>query len=346
MTFSIPAARVLRAALASVVGANTLVAQRPPPLSDFLRLSIGLDAAQIAAVEQGDPIVRVLETENPRDVAMFGVIVTPARREDYVRRVLNFRRWLAVPNRVRFGVFSDPAVASDVQSLVIDARDANEAKRCRPGSCKFKLPAAEMRRVREEVDWTSRDMRAQLSAFAQRRLVVYVNNYRAWGDSALVTYDDRGGVRASDTFAALLDQSPFVFAYAPKLVSYFRLYPFAKLDGASEVIFWSEDAASRLRRTLNVNHLVVYTPPTSPGITLVASKQIYAKHYFEGALDLTSIVDRAEGGSYVAILRRYRFDNLPSGGLLNIKGRVVNSLRDKMIADLKREKAGAEGAPR
>lgn len=348
MTKTFSAARVLRAALVGIVCATALNAQQPPQpparLSQFLRESIGLDAAQIAAVERGEPIVRVLETQNPRDVAMFGVITTAVPRAAFVRNLQDFRSSLAVPSRVRFGIFSDPPVASDVQSLVIDAKDAEDAKKCKPGNCKFKLPATEMRRVRDEVDWSSNDMQAQLSAFAQRRLLIYVTNYRAWGDSALVVYDDRGGTRASDAFAALLSESPYVYQYAPALVNYFRMYPDAKLDGAAEVIFWSEDAAPRLRRTLNVNHLVVYTPPDLPGMTLVASKQIYAKHYFEGAFDLTSIIDRGENGSYFVVLRRYRFDNLPSGGLLNIKGRVINSLRDKMKADLEREKAQAERA--
>jgi hypothetical protein len=78
-------------------------------------------------------------------------------------------------------------------------------------------------------------------------------------------------------------------------------------------------------------------------MTIVASKQIYAKHYFEAAFDLMSIIDKTgASGSYLVVLRRYRFDNLPSGGLLNIRGRVLSSLRDKMAADLRREKAQAE----
>ena len=35
-------------------------------------------------------------------------------------------------------------------------------------------------------------------------------------------------------------------------------------------------------------------------------------------------------------IRRYRFDHMPSGGLLNIRGRVANGLRDNVLADLRR----------
>jgi hypothetical protein len=344
MRQSFPAVRSLSLWLIAVTA--PLSAQQPPRLAQFLRQGIGLDAAQIAAVERGEPVVKTLEAANPRDVAVFGIIMTSASRESAVRRLKDFRASLATPTRVRFGIFSDPAVAADVQALVIDAKDADDAKKCKPGDCNFKLAGAEMEKLKTEVDWSAKDMQAQLSAYAQRRLIEYVTDYRARGDSALASYDDRGGVSAGAAFAALLAESPYVYQYAPAVASYLRNYPREKLEGATEGIFWAEDALPRLRRTLNVNHIVVYSPPDTR-MTLVATKQIYAKHYFEAAFDLMSVIDRDPqpgGGSYVIVLRRYRFDNLPSGGLLNIKGRVLNSLKEKMAVDLAREKTQSERA--
>src|SRR5213592_590568 len=65
--------------------------------------------------------------------------------------------------------------------------------------------------------------------------------------------------------------------------------------GAAEILFWSEDVLPHLRPILTVTHLVVYTPPELPSMTLVAAKQLYAKHYFEAAVDLTSAIDRGTG---------------------------------------------------
>jgi len=319
-------------------------AQQPAQLTQFLRESVRLDLAQMAAVDQGKPVVQILDTEHKRDIAVFGIISVAAPRASIVSNLLDFRASLASPTRVRFGILSDPAVAADVQALVIDKDDASDARKCKPGDCTFKLPATEMRKIQQEVDWKARDIQAELSAYARRRLLAYVTDYRARGDSALVVYDDRGGVSASDAFADLLKDGPYVYRYAPALANYLRTYPRDKLEGAKEVIFWSEDAAPHLRRTLNVNHLVVYTPPELPDMTLVASKQLYAKHYFEAAFDLMSVIDKSgtTPGSYIVVVRRYRFDNLPSGGLLNIRGRVLNSLRDRLAEDLNREKTRAE----
>jgi hypothetical protein len=106
-----------------------------------------------------------------------------------------------------------------------------------------------------------------------------------------------------------------------------------------------------MQRVLRITHQSIYSPPELPGTTMIAAKQIYADHYFEAGLELLGVVDRgvaaagseAPGITLVAD-RRYRFDNLPSGGLLNIRGRVTNGLRDNALADLQRLKRETEAA--
>ena len=312
----------------------------PATLVRFLREGIGLDSAQLALIERGDAVVKVLETRDRRDVAVFGIIAADVPRDVYIGRVRDFRTSLRTPTRARLGIFSDPATAADVEAVTISARDVREMKDCRPGDCVVKLPAADMQRIRETVNFSAPDLQAQLSAYARRRLVEYVTDYRRRGDSAMAIYDDRGNVNvhASEAFAGMLAESPYIYQNVPSIGRYFSAYPRDTLAGATEVLFWSEDVMTRLRPILSVTHQIVYTPPELPEVTLVAAKQLYANHYFEAAVDLTCVVDRP-GGSYLLVLRRYRFDNMPSGGLLNIRGRAVGALRDQLIADLRRQKA-------
>ena len=329
--------------------ATAVHAQQPPrALTQFLRESVGLDAAQLAQVQRGEAIVKVLETQHPRDVAIFGIVTADASRESYVRHLSDFERSLRSPWRIRLGIFSAAGSPADVQGVMLERQDAEDLRKCRPGKCDFKLPATEMARIQERIDWSNGNQSTQVTAYARQRLLDYVSDYRARGDAAMVVYDDRGNVRASDAFADLLAQSPYVYQYAPSFAGYLSAYPRTKLDGVREVLFWSETAAPRMRRTLTVSHLALYSPPELPGTTLAAAKQIYANHYFEAAFDLTTIVDRdgpgARPGIYLLVLRRFRFDNLPSGGLLNIRGKVIGSLRDQMLADLVRDKTAAEGS--
>jgi hypothetical protein len=317
-----------------------LLQAAPPQLTQFLQHSIGFDAQQLTAVERGDAVVKVLETHDRRDVAVFGIITIPQGREAYVRALRNFATSLRTPTRTQLGIFSNPATATDVAAVTINSRDVAEIKNCKPGDCVVKLPAADMQRLHDEINWSApaADVQVQLSAYARRRLVEYVTDYRRRGDSAMAIYDDRGNlnVRSSEAFAAQLAESPYVYQTVPSLQNYLANYPRGSLpDGADEILFWSEDVLPRLRPILSVTHLVVYTPPELPGMTLAAAKQIYADHYFEAAVDFTAVVDR-NPGSYLVVLRRYRFDNLP-GGILNIRGRAIGALRDQLTLDLKRQ---------
>jgi len=309
----------------------------PQRLTEFLQQSIGFDAAQLAAVERGEPVVKVLEAHDRRDVAVFGIITVPVARDAWVSAARNFPTSLRTPHRTQLGIFSHPATEQDVAAVTINSRDVAEMKECRPGDCVVKLPATDMRRIHDQMNWSAPDLQAQLSAYARQRMVEYVTDYRTRGDSAMAIYDDRGNlnVHASEAFAAQLAESRFVFQTVPSLQKYLAGYPHDSLPGASEIIFWSEDVLPHLRPILSVTHLVVYTPPELPGMTLVVAKQIYANHYFEAAVDLTSAVDRG-AGIYLLTLRRYRFDNLP-GGILNIRGRAIGALRDELGADLRRQ---------
>ena len=335
---------LLGVTLLSALVATPLEAQAPAQLVGFLRQSIGLDSAQLALVERGEGVVKVLDTKDRRDVALFGIITADAARDAYVGRVRDLRTSLAAPNRTHFGIFSEPASAADVAAVTISERDVRDMKDCRPGDCVVKLPSTDMRRIHEETNWNGDDVQAQLGAYARRRLVEYVTDYRQRGDSAMAIYDDRGNVNvhASAAFAAMLAESPYVYQSVPSLVRYLAAYPREKLSGATEVLFWSEDAMPRLRPILSVTHQIVYTPPELPEVTLIAAKQLYANHYFEAALDVTCVVDRqlpgGGAGTYLLVLRRYRFDNMPSGGLINIRGRAIGALRDQLLADLRRQR--------
>ena len=311
-----------------------------------LRHGVRLDDAESARIERGEVSVQVLPTQDQRDVALIGVIRLGVSRDAYLRRVQDFTNWLRRPTRTRLGLFSDPAVPADAANLEVARDDARELRKCRPGDCTTKLPAMEMERVQGAVDWSSNDAQSQVTTLARLRMLQYVEQYRDHGNASMPVYDDRPSVRSSDAFIAVLSQSAYLNQAAPALAGYFRTFPRGRPAGISDVLYWSEDAVARLRPILSITHAVVYTPPELAGATIVASKQIYANHYFEAALEVVNVIDRdvsAEPSAiYLVVERRFRFDNLPKGGILNIRGRVVSGLRDQLDDDLRREKSVAE----
>src|SRR5437667_5230952 len=202
-----------------------LQAAPPPRLTQFLQQRIGLDAAQLATVERGEPVVKVLETRDRRDVALFGIITAPRTRDDYSRALRDFPTSLRTSTRPHFGIFSTPAGEADVATLTVTTRDVADMKDCKPGDCVAKLPATDMRRIHDETNWSApaADIQAQLSAYARRRLVEYATAYRRPGASAMALYDDRGNVtvRSSEAFAAQFAESPYVYQTVPSLQKYF-----------------------------------------------------------------------------------------------------------------------------
>ncbi len=313
-------------------------------LDDFLASGVRLNAQELATLGRGGTVARMLPTANGDDIAVFGAAQVNVPRTYFAERQADVTSALRTPTRVQVRRFSDPAVVSDVQGLTISNDDLKELRECRPGKCSFKLPATDMERFRNAMG-ASQDTRSRVAAYAGQRMVEYVTDYRSRGNAAMLVFDDRGSVRSSDAFVALIRDSSYAFTVVPSLGEHLTNYPRSNLPGATEVIFWSRDEMPHLRPVLRITHQTIYSPPDRTDLTIVASKQIYANHYFEAGLEVLGAVDRAAGaGITVVAVRRYRFDHLPKGGLLNIRGRVANGLRDNVKADLDRLKRDNEAS--
>ena len=338
--------RIARAlAIAMLAGGRALAQHPEPAIEDYLRDSIGVTPRELADVRQGKVLTKLLPTANPRDVTVFGIVQIATTRDAFAPRLSDARRIVSLRSPT-FEIFDDPASPANVARVAVDPSEFQGLRGCRVEHCDFKLPAATMRDFTTHVDWTSDAANLQVDSIARASLLRFVNDYRGEGSAAMVQYDDNHAVKSYEAFAALLDQSGYLRDFAPALRDYLEAYPARHPDGAREVLFWEEDRLSHLRPTLTVSQMVMYTTPS--GTPLVAVKQIYADHYFEGALELTGAFDApptAKGSAmYLITVRRYRFDALPSGGFLNLRGRVRGRLADAVREGLERERKAVEDA--
>ena len=78
---------------------------------------------------------------------------------------------------------------------------------------------------------------------------------------------------------------------------------------------------------------------------MIASKQIYATHYFDASLGLTVLVRRGEGpGYYLMYLNRSRADALKGGfsGLRRavVEGRTVDGMKKNLFLTKQKLEAG------
>lgn len=313
-----------------------------PPLDEYLQTGAGLNAGEIAHAQKGDAVVKLLHTDVGRDVTVFGIIGIHITRDAYLARLRDIQSLVAARSQ-RFGIISDPVTPADIQNVALDPSEWKDLKGCHANDCDFKLSESSMKQFAQSVSWDAPNAQQQADSVMRLQIENLVTAYRADGNAAMPRYDDTKGVQASDAFAALLGQASYVQQYAPALRSYLVNYPADRPEGAVDVMYWSSDRIPHLRPTFTLNQMVVYTPPS--GGALIARKQIYADHYFEAALELSTIYDAPAlsggAGIYLVSVHRYRFDALP-GGFLNIRGRARSQLQKLMKSDLERERKALE----
>lgn len=280
-------------------------------------------------------------------MAIFGIVAIDVPRATIASRVRDLSSFLRTPSRPAFGIFGNPATAADARGFSAEQSDLDAIRSCRPGDCDVKMPVPKFDDFRRGIDWSAADAPSRVNGIVRQTMADYVERYRRGGTAAMVEYgDQKSARRASEAFGSLLAESPYIYDYVPAFHRYLQAYPADTLPGVTDAIYWASDRLSSLRPILSITHLSIYEPVDAP-LTLISAKQLYASHYFIGAFTLTTLLDRPDApggnGTYYIVVQRMRFDHLPSGGLLNIRGRVTGKLNDALAAELRQRKVALEG---
>lgn len=317
--------------------------ETPEGLTTFLKDRIGLTTKDLTDVKRGGVVAKVLRSE-PQEVAVFGIVRVNAPDDFFLgcfRDIESYKKGTSVPQVKKF---STPPRIEDVHQLTIDREDFGALKNCRVGSCDVKLSAQAIARLQKEIDWNANDAYEQVKELARASLLEYVNRYLTGGNKALTEYSDKKTpLRLADEFDAILNASPYLYDYEPEFYAYLRDYPAKRMDGSKDFIYWSKEKFG-LKPVISVTHVSIYRKPES-GRTLIASKQIYASHYFEASLGLTAIValsQQQEPGFYSLYLNRSRSDALHGGFGGLARSHVKRSARNGMQKNMQRIKLSIE----
>ncbi|MGE5816562.1 MAG: hypothetical protein ACM37Z_00960, partial [Deltaproteobacteria bacterium] len=273
------------------------------------------------------------------EVAVFGVVLVKAPPDFFVERfrdIESYKKGTSVPLVKKF---SAPPQLEDLDQLKVDKEDFDALKHCSIGNCDVKLSSAAIDRLRKEIDWNAPDAPEKVDKLARMSLLTYVKDYLAGGNLALSEYNDKKKpLRIVDQFDAILMASPYIYEYAPEFYVYLREYPGKLLDDAEDFIYWSKEKFG-LKPVISVTHVSIYRRPGT-GHTLIASKQIYASHYFEASLGLTAVVvaQSEEPNFYLLYLNRSRSDALHGGFSGLARGQVKRSARSGLRENMERIK--------
>lgn len=327
----------LISSLADATGGPALpqAVRRDPPSALFA--SVGLTPQQIASIESGSPVAKVLAWGGPSEIYVFGAVHVDAAPDGYLRSARDIGRRRGTEGYLGAGELAESATVADLASLTVDPDDVKALKKCREGSCDVQLPTASIQAFHDAVDWSRADAGEQVNALARQMVLQSVVAYRRGGNGALGEYRDKEHpTRVAGQFEAMIGRAAALPDVLPELRRYLLEYPNAPLQGADSFFYW-EKVDFGMKPTIRVNHAVIYRGRAqNRDYAAVAIKQLYSSHYFHTALDTSVCLDdgAAQGphGFYLLTVKGSQQD-----GLTGMKGSMVRRVVvDKTRSSLER----------
>jgi hypothetical protein len=311
-------------------------AQNVEPIK-FFRDYVGLQEDQIAAIRKGKAVAKIVESNTPDEVFVFGSVYVKSTPEKYLKLASDLEELRKLPNYLAIREFSNPPQLSDLQGFSLDAEDIKQLKNCEPGRCEVQLPTEAMDAFKKSIDWSAPDAANQVNRLGQKMALEALQRYIQGGNAALGTYRDKHHPAVvADTFQSLLSRSKALPVYLPELDRYLLDYPEAASENIQSEFYW-EKVNFGLKPTLRIVQVIVYRGrrATDPAYA-IAVKQLYASHYFETALDLTvCVLDQTNPerpGFYLITLKGSQ-----QAGLTGLKGGIVRKVAvDKTRSSLER----------
>jgi len=322
------------------LGASSALAQTS--LAEFqqaLREKAAFGEPDFAALQLNQPVVRLVPATDKREVAVSGLVNVNASAEEFLR---SYRDTMMRKNNsaiLEVGSFGSQPALADLDGLTLEREDIEDLKECVVGDCQLKLSAPMIARFQKEIDWNAPDYQIQVTNLFKEMLVAYVKDYRARGEAALIEYSDKSDrINLASEHRALTSATGYINSFLADTKSDLQLL--------EETLVWTKIKFG-LKPVIAVNHISIYKRNSEAGPqVLVASKQIYANHYFNAFLALTAFVNvpGATNSSYLVYENRSRADGLegPFGKLK--RGVVEKKALEGLRGIIAQSKASLEGS--
>ena len=299
-------------------GASTVWAQTS--ITEFQKIlaeKASFQETDFAALQANQPVARLAPVSDKREIAVAGLVNIRAGADEFLRSYRDSMLRKSNGAILEIGSFSSQPTLGDLESLTLETGDIEDLKDCVVGDCQVKLSAAMIERFRQEIDWNAPDYAVKVTNLFKQMLSEYVSDYRTRGEAALIQYNDkRNEINLGAEQRALSEAS----GYINGLLTDSK----AGLQVIEDAIVWSKIKFG-LKPVIAVNHITIYKRDREVGPqVLIASKQIYASHYFNASLALTAFVTvpGASQGAYLVSENRSRADGL-EGPFGKIKRGVV-----------------------
>jgi hypothetical protein len=327
-------------ALLAFAGASNLhgaAAGALPAEADAYLRKAGFTAAELASVAGGQVVARVESTGDTGELVTVGAVTVRSTREQTAAYYDQMISYVDGQVTLAFGRFDDPPTLDNVKTLTLDQDEIEAIRSCKPRDCDLQISGEGLQKIRRDVDWKAADAVPHVQAAVRQAMVDYVAAYMRRGDDALVSYIDTSTpVSLKEEWRGILANSRYFQHYAPALKDYLLNFPKPPLPGGRDVFYWIKEDFG-LKPTISIVDSIVYHPPQEAGRIVIAQKQIYASHYYDGSLALANLYEAVENGrptTIVVYANRSRGDLL-KGGFGGLKRKIArNQARVAMIDTL------------
>lgn len=299
---------VVALALSAAAVATSAQTPRTDTRQGELRQVLGVSQAELAAINRGDIVARALGKLDRRYVGAVGFARFAVSPQFLVQRLHDIQSFKKSKMVLALGTLSNPPVPHDFARLALDRPDVDALRTCRVGSCDLRLGAEQIQHLRASDAFTGPDSPARIEAWFRGLLSNYAQSYLERGNDALMTYrDQRDPVSLRAESLALLDQSPELDGVTG-LREHLRRFPANPLGGATDYLYWSKEAFG-LKPVVSLTHITIASQSDATrSVTVMSSKQIYATHYLDASLAVTTVVSVPDmpGAVYVVYVNRSR----------------------------------------
>jgi hypothetical protein len=315
----------------------------PERLETYFTDAVNLSGEERQRLIKGEPLTKMLEGDESKEVAVFGAVWISAPVRRYVEAVKDIEAFergggFKITKRI-----SAPPRIEDFSALRLPHDDLDDLRSCRVGDCEVKLGEQALKRFRSEIQWSAPNARAAANALMQRLAFEYVTGYLEGGNERLAVYRDNSRPTfVAQEFRTMVDQMRVLTTFMPNLRRYLLEYPRVTIPGATSFLYWQE-VQFGLKPTIRISHLTIRENPED---TVVASKMLYASHYFWTGLELRALVpDSTRGpGFWFVTVNRSRSDGLSGFTGALVRRRVRTEVEEGALAALRATKQLLEKA--
>ena len=121
----------------------------------FYREFVGLTDEQIREIHEGKALAKILDSPTADQVVVFGSLYVHSTPERYLQFAADLEELRKLPSYLAIQQFSSPPQLTDLKEFTVDSEDFRKLKDCKPGHCKFQLPAERMDEFQRSIDWSA-----------------------------------------------------------------------------------------------------------------------------------------------------------------------------------------------